>query len=365
MRITVVGCGNGAFATAIDLASQGHEITLYVDRSHSRNFDAIRENRTIIGYGVGPVGPVTLHEVTCEESIAFRDTELIFIVVPSFAHEDVAERIAPYLRDGDRIVLSPGSTGGALVFAGILRERAAAKDIRIAEIHTLPYTVRKVGADGVRIRLMLQYLLFAVFPAKYSQEMFELVRSMYPAIVLTRDVLETSLNNGNATTHPAPVVLNAGKIEYYGKHYHYAEGITPSVGRVIQKIDDERKAICRAYGYAELDVKERLYRMGYCPLRETVYDCIQGSTEVFLPVEGPNTLNDRYLVEDAPFSLVAMIELAQAMGVQTPLMESVVCMASALMDEPYRETGRTLVRMGLDGMSPEEIRHYLETGERA
>ena len=42
MKITVIGCGNGAFATAADLSARGHEITLYVQESHKKNFDAIR-----------------------------------------------------------------------------------------------------------------------------------------------------------------------------------------------------------------------------------------------------------------------------------------------------------------------------------
>lgn len=362
MRITVIGCGNGAFATAADLTSKGHDITLYIDSSHRKNFEVIAETKTIISYGVGPKGPVEIADVTCDVERALTDCDLIMPVIPAFAHEDVAAEIAPLLKDGDRILLSPGSTGGALVFARVLRELGSANDLRIAELHTLPYTARKVGADGVNITLMLDFLLFAAFPAKCNDEMYELVKELYPQATLCRDVIETSLNNGNATTHPAPMVLNAGKIEYYGRHNHYSEGMTPSVARVVQMIDDERKAICAKYGYAQLDIKERLYRMGYCPAAETVYEAIQGSTDVFLPIPGPNDLHHRYLTEDAPCSLVAMSELARVAGVPTPLMDSVVRLAGALVDEDYVHTGRTLARMGIDGMTHDELIRYLQEG---
>lgn len=363
MKITVIGCGNGAFATAADLSARGHEITLYVQEEHSKNFDAIRENKTIKATGVGPVGDIKIHEVTNNIEVAMKDYELIIPVLPSFAHEDVAKKIAPYIKSGDKLFLSPGSTGGALVFAKVFRDCGKLDGVKIAEVHTLPYTARRVGTDGVNISLITDVMYFAAFPAKYNQEMYDLIHPIYPNLKMMTDVLETGLNNGNGTTHPAPVVLNAGKIEYYKKHYHYKEGITPSVGNVIQLIDDERKNICKAFGYEQIDIKDRLYDMGYCPKKDTVYECIQGSTDIFLPLEGPNDLNGRYLVEDAPFTLVCMASVAEVAGVQTPLMKSVVYLASALKNEAYWKKGRTLEKIGLDNMTVEQIKHYLQEGE--
>ncbi len=362
MRITVIGCGNGAFATAADLSDRGHEITLFVGENHKKNFEAIKDSKTIVCTGIGPTGHIKIHEVTCDVEVAMKNPELIIPVLPAFAHEEVAELIAPYIKEGDRILLSPGSTGGSLVFAKIFKEKGTMKNVRLSEVHTLPYTARKVGKDGVNISLITKYMYFAAFPAIYNQEMYDLIKELYPNIQLVADVLETSMNNGNATTHPAPVVLNAGKIEYYKKHYHYKEGITPSVGNVVQLIDDERKDICRTLGYKEVDIKERLFKMGYCPLKETVYECIQGSTDIFIPLEGPNDLNGRYLVEDAPCSLVAMVSIARAIGVNTPLMESIVHLACALKGMNYWESGRTLEKMGIDNKSKEEIAKYLRYG---
>lgn len=362
MRITVIGCGNGAFATAADLSARGHEITLYVQESHKKNFDAIRESKTIVCKGLGPQGPVKIHEVTHDVELAMKDPDLIIPVLPSFAHEDVAKTIAPYVKPGMKIFMSPGSTGGALVFAKVFRDLGKLKGVKFADVHTLPYTARRVGADGVNITLLTDVMYFAAFPAKYNQEMYDFIHPLYANLQMMSDVLEAGLNNGNGTTHPAPVVLNAGKIEYYKKHYHYAEGITPSVGNVIQLIDDERKAICKAFGYEEIDIKDRLYKMGYCERKDTVYECIQSSKDIFLPLEGPNDLNGRYLVEDAPYTLVCMSSIGDVAGVHTPLMKSVVSLAGALKNEDYWKTGRTLDKVGLAGMSIKEIKHYLYNG---
>ncbi|MBR0415003.1 MAG: NAD/NADP octopine/nopaline dehydrogenase family protein [Clostridia bacterium] len=362
MKITVIGCGNGAFATAADLSARGHEITLFVQESHKHNFDAIREKKTIKAMGVGPVGEIPIHEITNDIEVAMKEYDLIIPVLPSFAHEEIAKIIAPFIKSGDKIFLSPGSTGGALVFAKVFRDLGKLDGVKIAEVHTLPYTARRVGQDGVNISLITDVMYFAAFPAKYNQEMYDLIYPLYPNLKMMTDVLETGLNNGNGTTHPAPVVLNAGKIEYYKKHYHYKEGITPSVGNVIQLIDDERKNICAAFGYEQIDIKDRLFNMGYCPKKDTVYECIQGSTDIFLPLEGPNDLNGRYLVEDAPYTLVCMSSVASAVGVKTPLMQAVVNLAGALKNEDYWHVGRTLEKVGLNNMSVEQIKKYLQEG---
>ena len=63
MKITVIGCGHGAFAAAADLSARGHEITLYADKAHSEYFDAIRESRTIHLTGCGHDEDVRLAKV--------------------------------------------------------------------------------------------------------------------------------------------------------------------------------------------------------------------------------------------------------------------------------------------------------------
>ena len=366
MKITVVGCGAGAFATAADLSRKGHDVTLYVSKAHSKNFDDIRDSKVIRYYDNENVDGinVSLYNVTDEPDIAFAEHDIIFVVTPTFAHESIAYEMTDYVNRNDVVVLSPGSTGGALVFRRVFDDTIPGNAPKLAEIHTLPYTARKKGTDAVRVTLYVDYLLFAAMPAMYNHDIYHIVKELYPSIIMCHDVLETGLNNGNATTHPAPMVLNAGKIEYYGKHKHYAEGITPSVGNVVQAIDDERKNICYAFGYRELDIKDRLYLMGYCPLKRTVYECINDEKSVFPPIGGPDTLNNRYLTEDAPYSLVAMSSIASIKGIPTHLMDSVVYMAGALMGHDYMHEGRTLASMGLDSLNADEVLTFVMTGKK-
>lgn len=362
-NITIIGAGQGAFAAAADLTSRGYQVTLYSDRSHHKTLETVLETKTIKCRGVGAVGDYKLANITCDIEEALEGADLIMPIVPANAHISIAKELVEHIRSDSLILLSPGSTAGALIFANVFRKAGKLNEVKIAELHTLPYATRKLNEDTINILLQVKMLYCSVFPAKYNDEVFGKIKNLFPGIQMVDSVLECSLNNGNAISHPGAVVLNAGKIEYYGKHFHYREGITPSVARVLQTLDDERKAICRAWGYQELDCKERLYKMGYCPLRNDLYETFQGSTEVFLPIEGPNTLEGRYLVEDVPFSLVPMIYYARLGGVDTPVMDSVVHLASALKAEDYWETGRTLEDMGLEGMELEEIKRFVHEGD--
>lgn len=362
MKITIIGGGNGAYAAAADLTLSGHQVTLYADRMHRKNIEHILATKTISLHGAGKNGLAKLHSVTTDLAEALRDADIIMPVIPAYSQRDFTLDILPHIKKGHKIVLTPGSSGGALLVARILHEHGKLDGVKIAEMHTLPYAARKIGPADVEIMLECQKLFFAAFPAKHNAEMHSLVSSIYPAVELVTDVLETSLNNGNPISHAAPVILNAGKIEYYnGDHYHYKEGITPSVARVVEKIDIERQKICIEFGYKAIPAKERLYLMGYVPKRDTLYESYRD--KVFNPLfKGPKDLKSRYLTEDVPYSMVLFSSIASQIGISTPLMDSVITLASALNGEDYFETGRKVCNIGIEGMDIDQIKKFLYEG---
>lgn len=364
-KLCIVGAGNGAIAAAADLTSRGFEVTLFAVPEHSKGLEGIKDDQTVYLERPGAEETCHIHKVTTDIEEALKDVDLIVPILPAFAQEDTAKALAPHLREGMVIYLLPGSCGGSLIFAKVFEELGVYDKVKLCEANTLPYAARKMGANRAKILLEVQEMYFAAFPAKYTQELYDLVKPLYPTIVPVTDVLECALNNGNITSHPAPVVLNAGKIEYYGKHYHYKEGITPSVARVNWAIDMERMAICKAFGYKEMDAIERNYRAGYTEKTDTLYEAYRSSKDVYMQIPGPNDLDGRYLTEDAPLSLVFCADksgVASIVGVDTPVMDAVGVLASTLKDEDYFETGRNLKKIGLDGMTKDEVLEFLQEG---
>jgi hypothetical protein len=72
----------------------------------------------------------------------------------------------------------------------------------------------------------------------------EHIREIYPAMATAKNILQTSLQNGNSVIHPTITLLNAALIERTGgDFFFYEEGVTPAVGRLIKAVDEERIAI--------------------------------------------------------------------------------------------------------------------------
>ena len=213
-KICIMGGGNGGFAAAADLTQRGYEITLYEDPKFAAAIADIAETQTITLQENGKtIGDVKIHKVTTDLADALKDVDLIMPISPAFAQEAVAKNLVPHIREGMIIFLCPGSCGGGLVYAKIFHDAGVHNKVKICEISTLPYATRKNG-NATNIMLRTPVLWFSAFPAKYTQELFELVDPLFPGITPMTDVLETALNNGNIDSHPTPVVLNAGKIDH-------------------------------------------------------------------------------------------------------------------------------------------------------
>jgi opine dehydrogenase len=181
-----------------------------------------------------------------------------------------------------------------------------------------------------------------------------LLNVAFPQYRPVANVLVTGLTNGNAMMHPAPTLLNAGRIESQSSFEYYSEGITPSIARVVEAIDSERLAVAKA-----LDVRvpsmEEWYTACYGVTGEDLYSQVQ-QVKAYEGIKGPTTLNTRYLFEDIPTGLVPLSLLGQAMGVATPAMEAVVTLGNALLRRDFWREGRSLEKLGLAGKGPEEIR---------
>lgn len=144
---------------------------------------------------------------------------------------------------------------GLIGIAGILGRG------RIAESNTLSYIARKQSETCVRVTSTDKPVTVGVFPARETDQVLAVLRRVYPHIVPARDVLESSLCNINAMFHPQGVILNAGWIQHTGGAFRfYYDGVTPAIGRVILRNDQERLAVAAAYGLELEDFCTCLYR---------------------------------------------------------------------------------------------------------
>ena len=359
--VAVIGAGNGGSAIAAYLSSLHVKVNLcdlfpeYIEGIQTAGgIDLIQD---------GACKHCTLNLVTSDVAQAIRGVRLILVVTPSFTHRLIAEACCTALTDGQVVVLNPGRTGGALEFLTTLHAGGCTADITVAEAQTLIYSCRKTGPAAVEIYGVKHEVALGAFPATRIQMVLDLLHPFYPQFIPAKNCLETSLSNIGALFHPAPVLLNIGRIESDPNGFlYYWDGISPSVTVLIRAIDQERMAVARAYGVSILSAEEWL-RHAYSTSGEGLYQLIQNN-QAYGDILAPKTIQARYVTEDVPMSLVPISELGKIAGVPTPNMDAVIQLTSEIYQTDFRSQGRCIARMGLEGMPKEEVAHYFETGER-
>lgn len=178
------------------------------------------------------------------------------------------------------------------------------------------------------------------------------------------DVLEAGLSVVNPAVHSGPCLLSVTAIENSPKRpfFLYEHGVTPASCRLNLQIDNERKAIGRKLGY-ELRAIEDFSGLGEGYTWQELYMSIHGNISL-TPISGPHDINSRYFTEDAPYGLVPWSHIARAVGVPTPVIDSIVNIYSVLHEQDWWQVGRSSDDLGLAGMSSEQIKAYVKTGDR-
>ena len=276
-NVAILGAGNGGLAATVDLTIRGFSVGLW-----SRRIETLRpiQMRGGIEYsGVFGEGFIEPTLVTKDLGEVLFEAELVIIMLPTSAHFEIGESLAPFLTKEQTVLLAPGHTltilPAALHAGGVISPE-------FCEVGTLPYICRKDEYAHVKISKCSDYLPFAAFPINRTDEMFSLVQKVFPKIHALASPLGTVFTYMNAIHHPPATICNAGRIENTdGDFFHYFEGITPSVGHLIDYFDTERRAVAMALGVETKTLVDHFHKMGYTTdeARETglAYEAFQQS----------------------------------------------------------------------------------------
>jgi opine dehydrogenase len=360
-KFTVIGAGHGGKAMAAHLALLGFPTTLY-----NRTADHIFAIKELGGIDLessegGPRGFGKLAYVTSNLAEALANAEMIMVVVPSSAHASIAAACAPYLKDGQIVVLHPGRTCGAIEFAKVLRDNHCNADVTVSEAETFIYASRSDGPAQARIFRIKEAVPLAALPSNRTRMVLDKIHEAYPQFIDGINVLQTGLNNMGAIFHPALTILNAGWIEStHGDYQFYIDGVTPSVARVLESLDRERVTVASSLGIRARTAVEWL-KLAYDTIGEDLYEAIHNQPGYY-GINAPPTLNHRYLFEDVPMSLVPIASLGQRYGVSVRGMDSIIRLACIIHHTDYWRRGRTLDKLGIDNLSVGELINYVNEG---
>ena len=363
---------NVGAAIAGDLALGGHDVRFALEGGEGGLLETVRAaggvtlnapaDQTLSGRnGLGTPRILTDDPV---ETVAGAD--LVVLDVEASAIEARAAAIVPHLENGQVLYVATHGYWPALRLAPALRAADKA-GVTVIEGMAPNISAKRTGAK-VTAYFLRHDVPVSVFPADRAPQMDRYLSLMFASAALCRDVIETNLENINLLVHPAMALLNVGyfdRAEAAGEPVSfYGKGNTANGGRLAEALDAERPAVCEAYGVRFRSLVEHIHRL-YGGAGDTVHHAVKQSPVYKNSGLQPADIWRSWMADDVPLAHVPFVQLAESAGVSVPLHRGFVDIVDALLGSASWQDGLTLERLGLAGLSPEQIRDYVETGKTA
>lgn len=349
MNIAMLGAGNAGCAVAADLTLHGHTVTL-IKTSHAMhddNFEFLRNNNGKMTLNeFGEFKTAYIHKVTRDLS-ALQDAEVVIIYIQTNFHKQLIERIAPFLQDGQILLINPGYLSTAYVL-----RHCPDKDLIIAEAESSFIDGRIMEPGCFRVGFRNVRNPIGIYPAAKKAEAIEKLDKLGERFVYLDSVIEAALHNPNLVVHTVGSVMSIPRVEKsHGDFCLYHEAYTrdnPATWRILEALDSEKMDVLEKLGFPRLSYVEA------CKYRNSLDDA-RDAKEVFLDyaemdtrAKGPTSVDSRYISEDVPQGLVMLEALAKSLGVNTPIVSGLISIASAALGRDLRAEGRTPDRLGRD-----------------
>lgn len=347
MRVVVIGSGNVGSAYAGELALSGFDVVLLktTRNEHDAHFERTREAGGIVVREIdGSERFAPLKRVTREPKTAFeRPADAIVVATQTHGRKRIAEMLEALDVSARLLILTPGYLT-SVCFYKTLRGRIEI----VAEGESPAFDARIAEPGVVRICFKNVRNALAFLPRAKTDPGLEIARALVSTYGYARTCpIESALHNPNLILHTIGCVTSAARIETArGDFQMYREGFTPSVCRLIERLDAEKKNVLRAYG------REPISYWDACLFRNEI-DLTKDPREVFRQYgenggpKGPDRLDSRYLTEDAPNGLGVMIALAERRGVETRFARAVMTLAEGLLGVEFGESRRVWERLGV------------------
>ena len=351
MKVAILGAGNAGCGVAADLTIKGHEVTL-IKTSHAMhddnfNYLCAHSGKMIIDE-FGKKTIAYIHKVT-RDIEELKYSEIVVIYIQTNYHEQLIKRIIPYLKNDQLLLINPGYLSTAFVLKYCID-----KSIIVAEAQSSFIDGRiiepglfKVGFRNVRNPI-------GIYPFSRKDEAIIKLDKLQERIVYLRSVVEAALHNPNLVVHTVGSVMSIPRIEKsHGEFCMYHEAYTrdnPATWRILEALDYEKMNVLEKLGYPRLSYVEA------CKYRNSLDDTIDAK-EVFLDyaemetrAKGPTKVDSRYISEDVPQGLVMLEALGKSLNVSTPIVSSLIEIASVALGRDLRQEGRTLEKLGKENV---------------
>ncbi len=341
-RWAIIGAGNGGQAFAAYFSMKGIDVAIY--DVFQNTVDALNEQGGVYLEGCSDLtGFGKILFASTDIAKVVEGAEVIWVILPSIYHKDMAKKLAPCLKDNQTVIINPMAPLGPMEFKKTLDDCNCKANVTIAGSCTLLFACRLKKPGTVYVNGQKQTVTIAAYPSTKNDQVEALTRPYIPEFEFVQDILSVSFDNVNFEFHPGPTMLYTAMIEK-GIPFEYYIDYVPSQVKLIEAIDAERMNLCEIYGVKNVVNATETFRKMY-GYEGDLYSMIT-TAECYKGISGPKSLKVRYLLEDVPYALRAIQSLAKVAKVKTTAIDTVVNLAYILLGDELDE-GRTLENLGL------------------
>lgn len=361
-QVTVLGGGPEGRLLAALCLSQNRSVTLF--SAYGAELNALRAAGGITLRGDGPVGTFQVDldsspsiKTTAELDSAVSSADLIFLTGPVHKHRTYAMVLAEHLRDGQTLVISPARTFAALEVSALLKIGGCRADITVVEVQHLPYWT-EVQGNGLNLAVSATAAA-ATMPGNQSNAIHtlaELLPNLHPA----PNALHSSLADGSGAVEAVGLMFGESAVagtsetllpgaESLPSHNNFHSLLATSNCRsLVSAALNERRQVANRFGVRNLPDDERWIEI-----------CAGSDSQIRFRPE----------VDDVPAvlrsavagSLIPLQSAGQLVGVSTPVTDSLITVAGALLGSDVSASGRRLETMGIRADNADEARKVLES----
>lgn len=392
--IAVLGAGAVGKSIAADCVLAGQNVRIYDLPAFAEKalFQVERSGIKLFGpqenlYGFERSGTAKVDFATDDIQKAVAGAGLIIVATCSVGHEMLFEKLIPCLEDGQIIHIFPDNYG-TLLLRKMMRKKNCTKKIIVGGWSSAPYGTRVVVKGGIALpQVEVLYraitLRCATLPST-DQDVFMQSTNLIGAMdsvtqgdgaVGGHTVLDTGFSNVNPILHCPGSILGVSTMENWGVVFGtfdkkdfsiYSHAYCPSISKVQYALYQEEVALAEAIGVGIQPFKKEQFFS-----RKNILGSEFMGDDYVIPFEeqdyfalrtGPHSIYNRYITEDIPVGCRVYHELGKKFGVKTPIIDSMISLASVMTETDYLEKGYSLDYLGIGHLNKEELLDYLENG---
>ncbi len=375
-QIAVFGAGNAGIAESSRIKLQFPEIRviLYnrISNEKSRKKVALLQHHKAFHLSGIYQGETKPDVVTGHVDEAVKGSRIIIITTTANAHGFIASQMAPYLSDGQIILIFGGGIDSKFLMAKKIRQQCCSADVTFADADTFIYATKMVQLSLERIEALIkakkEKLYLSVLPSERMLYVLHLLsNSIYPdQFIECHDPLQAGINDAPGL-HIVGIIMQRKRIEAQ-EDFNFYLGLTEEMTEMIEEFDRERIAVAHAMGIRDCPTTRDFFHTAYNipPTDEggerSLFDMVHDKGTPYYNLPGapirspaPKKMNHRYLYEEVMVRMVPLYHMAKVLGIDTPLYKKLIEEASKIVNRDYFKEGRNLDDMGL---SPQDILNW-------